>query len=456
MKANANIKSRNIEEVSWKKFTFFYLAIASFFLAIGTRVFSSDWVSSSDFHACIEITGSFIALSAGVACLIYFFGLKNHFFLLVGLGFFIAGGEDLIHGLFAFKRIFTDIGVNFSRYIPSTYVAGRISLAVMIIAASLVNRSMTKTKRLKREAIFYSSFAIVAAGSLTALVFHFDLPQFIYPNQLISRPVDLISAILFLIAFVFVLKRFAAERSIFTGMLLASILLNTGGQIYMSFSKQLYDVFFDLAHYAKVFSYITPILGISLQGLKEITRSNQEIIERKQSEKRREEALEKLEKQNKNFKKIFKIVPTGMLLLDEDAKVVRASRFIEKLTCQDVSEITGKKIGDSLRCINAMEDNSGCGNNSKCHECAISKALGDVFSQDISVKDLEINTVFLIDGMEKRMWFKICVEPIELNNKKHAVMTLNDITEQKMVEESLRLDTEKALSWSQGTAEDNG
>lgn len=51
-------------------FVVFYIVIAFFFLAIGPRAFSSQWISSSDFHACIEISSSFIAIIAAVACLI--------------------------------------------------------------------------------------------------------------------------------------------------------------------------------------------------------------------------------------------------------------------------------------------------------------------------------------------------------------------------------------------------
>jgi hypothetical protein len=56
---------------------------------------------------------------------------------------------------------------------------------------------------------------------------------------MISRPVDLISVLLFLSAFMLAIKRFVHIRDMFSGMLLMCILLNLAGQIYMSFSKQL-------------------------------------------------------------------------------------------------------------------------------------------------------------------------------------------------------------------------
>lgn len=243
------------------------ILIAAVFIGISPFVFSSEWVSSSDFHACIEMTSSFIAIIAGISCIVYYFGMKSRYFLIIGLGFFISGSEDFIHGLFAFKRLFEGTGVDFSRYIPGTYVTGRILLAVCIIVAEITDiyfRTI-KTKRLKSEAVISTAVALVIGGGMTMLAFSLPLPKFIYPDNMIARPVDFISAILFVIAFVFTARRLYKCRDIFSGMLLACILLNAGGQIYMSFSKKLFDIFFDIAHWANILSYCTPVLGIVIE-----------------------------------------------------------------------------------------------------------------------------------------------------------------------------------------------
>ena len=122
-------KSENMK-TSITGFIILYALIVVGFLAIGPKLFSSSWVSSSNFHSCIEITSSFIAIIAAVSCLIYYFGLKNRFYLICGLGFFICGSEDFIHGLLSFERLFSGIEADLSRFVPGTYVAGRISLAI--------------------------------------------------------------------------------------------------------------------------------------------------------------------------------------------------------------------------------------------------------------------------------------------------------------------------------------
>ena len=46
----------NSRQKSVNVYIAFYILIALVFVAIGPMVFSSDWVSSSDFHSSIEIT----------------------------------------------------------------------------------------------------------------------------------------------------------------------------------------------------------------------------------------------------------------------------------------------------------------------------------------------------------------------------------------------------------------
>lgn len=281
---NAHCKTRNLEKGNIIRFILLYGVIAASFLAIGPRVFSSEWVSSSDFHACIEIASSFIAIIAAIACLIYYFGLKSRYFLIIGLGFFICGSEDFIHGILGFKRLFEASGVDLSHFVPGTYVAGRIMLAVAIIVAILLERNLTPPDKITREAITYSAIAVVLGGGATALAFSLPLPAFIYPENIISRPVDLVSAGLFLIAFLLATMRFVRVRDTFSGMLLACILLNLGGQIYMSFSKRLFDVFFDIAHWANILSYCVPVLGITIESLTKMKEAQNEADIRRQAE----------------------------------------------------------------------------------------------------------------------------------------------------------------------------
>ena len=147
------ISGSNDEDRDIKGFVTFYVFIFLTFIAIGPFIFSSDWVSSSDFHASTEISSSLIALIAAIACLIYYFSLKSKYFLIIGLGFLIAGSEDFINGIFSFRLLFESSGMDFSRFLSGTYTMSKSMLAILIIVAALLEFKTKKTENIKSEAL---------------------------------------------------------------------------------------------------------------------------------------------------------------------------------------------------------------------------------------------------------------------------------------------------------------
>ncbi|MCP4129526.1 MAG: response regulator [bacterium] len=257
------------------RFVVLYTVIIIAFLVLLPGMLSSDWKSSADFHSCIQITGALIAIIASIACLMYYLGLESKYFFVVSLGFMADGSENLVHGLLEFRQLFDVTGMEMEKFFPGTDIAGNSLLAILIIIAMLVGDRLKRSGRVRREAARYSLMAFLLGGGVTAAALFIPLPEFIYPEKIVSRPVDLIIAILFLAAFFLAFRRFMEHKDIFTGMLIASILLTIGGQVYLSFSTRLYDIWFDVAHWAKTVSFIFPILGITIEASREMKRSRE-------------------------------------------------------------------------------------------------------------------------------------------------------------------------------------
>ncbi len=251
-----------------KKSYLLYCILTAISILIAPFVFKSTWKSSSDLHATIEITSSFIAILASVGIISLFKGTKEKFYLIIGLGFLISGLEDLFHGIFGFKRLFSNSDLDFSRFIPGTYIVGRTLLAVSILYASISGQFKMPKFELNKIIKQYSLILIVIAIGMTLFAFVLPIPKTVMPEYLISRPVDLFTAFLFLIAFIMVIKRFRNKPTSVDAFILAAILFNLIGQIYMSFSKQLFDIFFDIAHYANILSYTMPVIGVFLEMFK--------------------------------------------------------------------------------------------------------------------------------------------------------------------------------------------
>jgi signal transduction histidine kinase len=282
-----------------KWFIISYVIISLFFICLIPVVNMTNIYMTKDLYISIKVTGSLLACIAAIACIVYYLGSNNRYYLIIALGFFISASEDFTHGLLIFIKIFTYDGItlhNFIYFISGTYVAGRSILAILIITAILFEHIVQKSSRIiKIESIAYSLLTIIIGAVATTVAFGLQLPDIIFPNEIISRPMDFISAILFLIAFLLVAKRFYHYRDIFSATLLACILMNIFAQLFIAFSNELFDINFDIANSAAVLSYCMPILGILCETLKKGQIAEFEIAERIEAEHKIKKMNEELE-----------------------------------------------------------------------------------------------------------------------------------------------------------------
>jgi PAS domain S-box-containing protein len=227
----------------------------------------STYRGSAEVHATIEILGGLIGLLAGAGFIGRFYSLGYRFHLLVGLAFFVNGAEDLVHGLlgFASTQAWIELPTRaLHNAIPATYVSGRVLMASLLILSPFLPAWMGKPRSPRHETAWTSLIVLILSAAGTALAFRIPLPDLIFPTHLISRPLDLASAVLFFVALLLFLWEYRRTRDKVTWWLALAIGVNVIGQIMMSFSKGLYDAFFDAAHVYKVLAYAIPLLGLSL------------------------------------------------------------------------------------------------------------------------------------------------------------------------------------------------
>ncbi len=273
-----------------------FVIIVLFFI-ISPIVALSSFYSTIEIHASLEMVSSFIAFMSALACIVYYLNTSNRFFLIISLGFYICATENLFHGILVYHDIIKMAHMHVWNLIPGTYISGRWSvLGIMIITAAMLEHETLKARKdLKKNAIIFSILAIVVSGITTTLAFYTPLPDFIYSGRIISRPIDFLTALMFCIAFMLIVKRFLFYRDIFSGTLLACIILNIYGEFYLSFSKQLFDTYFEVAQWSNVLSYCFPVLGITFEAIQKNKIIEQEIIIRKEAEEKVKETNEKLE-----------------------------------------------------------------------------------------------------------------------------------------------------------------
>lgn len=146
-------------------------------------------------------------------------------------------------------------------------------------------------------------------------------------------------------------------------------------------------------------------------------------------------AEEKLRIEHENVNAVIAASPVGMLVLNSDQVIVEANPAAVKILGTELGELKNRFCGDFLDCQNRLEDPRGCGYSSSCRQCpimvAIQNALGN--NKGCGEQDTEV----ILGSGKGNLWLRFSIEPLILNNKRHAVLALQDITTQKKDELSL-------------------
>lgn len=240
----------------------------------------SSHQGNQDIHSTMEIIGSLFALVTGLSLVIHFYTLSNRLFLFTGLAFFINGQQDLIQGMASSTLTENLIGLpatSLTNLIPGTDVAGRLVMGIILLTAPFIMKYMGKSQDPKRETIWGSAIVFSIGILTTILAFQLTLTIFVYPNNFVTKPIDFLSAIIFIEAFLIFLKIYLDNHDIMSWWITLSIGVHAIGQIFMSFSTSFYDPFFDIAHVYKIFGYIIPIIGFTVYQIAIIMERDQAV-----------------------------------------------------------------------------------------------------------------------------------------------------------------------------------
>ncbi|HBY09382.1 MAG TPA: hypothetical protein DEH22_16970 [Chloroflexi bacterium] len=157
-----------------------------------------------------------------------------------------------------------------------------------------------------------------------------------------------------------------------------------------------------------------------------------DITERKQAE-------ERIFKERQNFLTMFAAAPVGLLLLDGETTITQANQSAADLVLRDPVELIGQRAGGGLGCVHSLENPRGCGFGRACPICPLRRGLESVLAGGPSIRGAEIETTLLIGGATQSRWLSVSAEPVEIAGEQHVIVSIDDITERKHTEDSVRL-----------------
>jgi len=163
-------------------------------------------------------------------------------------------------------------------------------------------------------------------------------------------------------------------------------------------------------------------------------------LEREMAE--RQQVGEQLRLERDNVRALFDAAPAGMLLINEWVQIVDSNSTMSRLVGKPIEEILGLRPGLALDCGNTGAPETSCGTSSACSACRIRDSIGLAISKGIATQGIEIRHVSTRDSADST-WLRFSVEPVFFSGKKHALVAIDDVSEQRNMERQVLSEKER-------------
>jgi len=228
-----------------------------------------DWHGSTQLHTLMELAATLLALFVGGLALVRYYTKKTNLYLFVGAGFLGTGLLDGYHMVVTSSFFAVFFPSPPPSLIPWSWVASRLFLGLMMWLSVVFWRYEVQLEREGREGRLQAWHIYLGSGLLALFSFLFfafvPLPRAYYPELFFYRPEEFVPALFFLFALIGYFKKGDWQNDEFEHWLMMSLIVGFVGQsVFMSFSGQLFDFEFDMAHLLKKVSYVCVLLGLSM------------------------------------------------------------------------------------------------------------------------------------------------------------------------------------------------
>lgn len=216
------------------------------------------------FHGYLQVTAGLLALVFVAVALVRFQGSQDRISLILGSGFLLSGAVLTVSSLLFFE-FFRDVPVRFV-WAPLAWWVSRMLLAVLLVVAILVDRVLPRSRHPKREIAGALLAVVVLTYLIIAALRHSPPGSAVNPGAIFPNPLQLIPAILFLVALVLYRRRVGASDSAFDRMIYVAVWLNLAAQLAASQSERLLDAPFALAQGLQFSGYAVALGGALLDN----------------------------------------------------------------------------------------------------------------------------------------------------------------------------------------------
>jgi hypothetical protein len=131
------------------------------------------------------------------------------------------------------------------------------------------------------------------------------------------------------------------------------------------------------------------------------------------------------------IKELLNSLPSAAAIVDSQRRVIFINEFLlSSLGIDSVESIFGKKPGEVLSCLHAINHENQCGVSEQCKYCGLLQSIQK--SQTSRATEYgEMRLTAILNGILSATDYKITVSPFLLENKAYMLVFINDISHEK-------------------------
>jgi len=122
-------------------------------------------------------------------------------------------------------------------------------------------------------------------------------------------------------------------------------------------------------------------------------------------------------------------IDAAILIVDEHFHIHKFNKSFLDLFDQALDCIVDRSFGQVAGCVNAVRENKGCGETSKCRCCNLKQSLLQTLPEDFQGAKKRLERVFYINGSPVSKYLEFTSQPIRFKGRKMMLVIINDITE---------------------------
>jgi diguanylate cyclase (GGDEF)-like protein len=248
----------------WRLRWFLGIIGAVALLAMAAWLRQLPFSSEPILYSYLQIVGSLLCFTYAANALVRFRGTHDRLTLILAFGFVLSGAIETA-ATFNFYGILAS-GTFSQLHVPLAWMVSPTLLAMVLIAALIVERRVPNSRDPGREMAVALLVVVGVAYMTSAAYFGSPLEPSMHPRAFLSRPGDLLPAILFGIAAVGFGRRSLHRATPGDRAFCLALWMNVACHVLATQSERLLDAPFTMAQFLKVGSYAIVLGGALLDN----------------------------------------------------------------------------------------------------------------------------------------------------------------------------------------------